>query len=463
MIGKERIRGKPPAGRTGRRRHGRGASLPASPYSFVRGHHVSRAQRAFDEPDVVFHSLQSLILSSTSTTSPGHKEPVPRRTWCFTARNPLFLRPGAPRPRDPAGLRRTGRGVSLPASPYSFVAGHHVPRAQWVFGNADVVPRSLQALISSSGGTTSTRPSGPSAVRTWCFTPRNPLFFHHRAPHPSGPAGLRQCGRGASLPAKPYSFITGHHVSWTQGAGATPDVVLHRPQTLIPSSTGTTSPGSSGPPASRTWCFTPCNPLFLRPGAPRPRDPAGLRRSGRGASLPAIPYSFVRGHHVSGVQRASGEPDVVLHSLQSLIPSSGGTTSTRSSRPSAVRTWCFTPRNPLFLRPGAPRPRDPRAHRVPTLKTKAEGNSRPRISLPLTVGGNFPLFPTAPSPLGAAPIGKHFRPASSPEVLPIPNQEAHSIRPGLNGLSSPQNRNGNASRSGSAALLFHHNQKGCAR
>ena len=46
-----------------------------------------------------------------------------------------------------------------------------------------------------------------------------------------------------------------------------------------------------------------------------------------------------------------------------------------------MRTWCFTPRNPLFLRPGAPRPRDPEAHRVPTLKTKAEGNSRPRISL----------------------------------------------------------------------------------
>ena len=336
-----------------------------------------RAERVAGVMDVVPPSPQALIPSSTGTTSLGASGPPASWTWCLTPCKALFFRQRAPRLSGPAGLRRTGRGASLPASPYSFVAEHHVHGTQWVFGNADVVPRSLQALILSSPSTTSTGPSGPPAVRTWCFTPRNPLFFRRRAPRPRDPADLRRTGRGASLPAIPYSFVHEHHVSWTQGAGATPDVVLHRPQTLIPSSTGTTSPGSSGPPASRTWCFTPCNPLFLRPGAPRPRDPE--------------------------------------------------------------------------------------SHRVPTLKTKAEGNSRPRISLPLTVGGNFPLFPTAPSPLGVAPIGKHFRPASFPEVLPIPNPEAHSIRPGLNGLSSPQNRNGNASRSGSAALLFHHNQKGCAR
>ena len=347
MIGKERIRGKPPAGRTGRRRHGRGASLPASPYSFV-------------------------------------------------------------------------------------------------------------------NGTTSLGASGPPASWTWCLTPCKALFFRQRAPRLSGPAGLRRAGRGASLPAIPYSFVRGHHVHEIQQAFGEPDVVLHSPQSLIFSSPSTTSTRSSGPSANRTWCFTPRKSLFFRRRAPRPSGPAGLRRTGRGASLPAIPYSFVAGHHVSWTQRASGEPDVVLHSPQALILSSPGTTSLGPSGSSAMRTWCFTPRNPLFLRPGAPRPRDPEAHRVPTLKTKAEGNSRPRISLPLTVGGNFPLFPTAPSSLGAAPIGKHFRPASFPEVLPIPNPRAHSIRPGLNGLSSPQNRNGNASRSGSAALLFHHNQKGCA-
>ena len=208
-------------------------------------------------------------------------------------------------------------------------------------------------------------------------------------------------------------------------------MVLHDPQALFPSSGGTTSTGPSGPSAGRTWCFTARKAIFLRPGAPRPSGPTGLRQCGRGASRPAIPCSFVRGHHVPRAQRASGGSDVVLHVPQALIPSSGGTTSTRSG-----------------------------GHRVPMLKTKAEGNSRPRISLPLTVGGNFPLFPTAPSPLGAAPIGKHFRPTSFPEVLPIPNPEAHSIRPGLNGLSSPQNRNGSASATGSAALLFPHNQKG---
>ena len=160
----------------------------------------------------------------------------------------------------------------------------------------------------------------------------------------TGRTGLRRAGRGASLPAIPYSFVAGHHVSRAQRASGGPDVVLHSPQALLPSSGGTTSLGPSGPPAMRTWCFTPRKPLFLRPGAPRPSDPADLRRTGRGASLPASPYSFVRGHHVPRAQPASGEPDVVLHSPLALIPSSGGTTSTRSGGPSANRTWCLTPR-----------------------------------------------------------------------------------------------------------------------
>ena len=280
--------------------------------------------------DVVPPSPQALIPSSTGTTSLGASGPSTNRTWCFTPRNPLFFRRRAPRPRDPADLRRTGRGASLPASPYSFVAEHHVPRAQRAFGEPDVVPHSLQSLISSSGGTTSLGPSGPSAMRTWCLPPCKALFFHHRAPRPSGPAGLRRSGRGASLPAIPYSFVRGHHVS-----------------------------GASGPSTNRTWCFTPRKSLFFRPRAPRLLDTRSRCHAGRGASPPANPYSFVNGHHVSGVQRASGEPDVVLHSLQSLIPSSGGTTSTRSSRPSTSRTWCFTPRKPLFFRRRAPRPSGP--------------------------------------------------------------------------------------------------------
>lgn len=197
-------------------------------------------------------------------------------------------------------------------------------------------------------------------------------------------------------------------------------------------------------------------------GALGRQGPAGRDGTNLVQGLPQSLIPSFSLHQVPRAQRVSGGPDVVLHAPQSLIPSSRRTTSPGPSGPSANPTWCFTPRKPLLLRPGAPRPRDPEAHRVPALKTKAEGNSRPRISLPLTVGGNFPLFPTAPSPLGAVPIGKHFRPTSVPEVLPIPNPEAHSIRPGLNGLSSPQNRNGSASGGGSAALPFPHNQKGCA-
>ena len=233
---------------------------------------------------MVLHDPQALVLSSRGTTSLGPDQSSAMRTWCFTTRNPLFLRPGAPRPSGPAGLRRVGRGASPPASPYSFVRGHHVPRAQRASGGSDVVLHRPQALTPSSGGTTSLGPSGPSAGRTWCFMTRKPLFLRPGAPRPSDPAGLRRVGRGASPPASLYSFVRGHHVPRTQRAFGGSDVVLHDPQALIPSSGGTTSLGPSGPSAGRTWCFTARKPLFLRPGAPRPSDPSGLRRVGRGAS-----------------------------------------------------------------------------------------------------------------------------------------------------------------------------------
>ena len=76
---------------------------------------------------------------------------------------------------------------------------------------------------------------------------------------------------------------------------------------------------------------------------------------GRGAPLPAKPYSFVRKHHVYRSGWAFGGGGVVLHCPQTLIPSSGSTTSVGSDEPSAAGTWCFTARNPLFLRPEAPR------------------------------------------------------------------------------------------------------------
>ena len=50
-------------------------------------------------------------------------------------------------------------------------------------------------------------------------------------------------------------------------------MVLHRPQTLVPSSSGTTSDGRIGALDRTAWCFTARKPLFLRRRAPRPRFP----------------------------------------------------------------------------------------------------------------------------------------------------------------------------------------------
>ena len=131
--------------------------------------------------------------------------------------------------------------------------------------------------------------------------------------------------------------------------------MLLRPQTLVPSSGGTTSIASDGPSAAEAWCFTARKPLFLRPEAPRLSGRMGLRRLGRGASLPANPYSFVRRHHVYRLKGRRTQWDVVLHCPQSLIPSYGGTTSIGPDGPSAAEAWCLTPGKTLFLRPEAPR------------------------------------------------------------------------------------------------------------
>ena len=107
-----------------------------------------------------------------------------------------------------------------------------------------------------------------------------------------------QAGRGVPLPANPYSFAAAHHVFWVQGAGGGPDVVRRSPQTLIRSPPSTTSSGAKAPAAGRTWCVAPRKPLFFRRRAPRLPGPRRQRRGGRGASLPANPYSFVAEHHV---------------------------------------------------------------------------------------------------------------------------------------------------------------------
>ena len=128
-------------------------------------------------------------------------------------------------------------------------------------------------------------------------------------------------------------------------------VVSHCPQTLVPSSGGTTSVGPCGPPAAEAWCFTARKPLFLRPEAPRLSLRMGLRRLGRGASLPANPYSFVRRHHVYRLKGRRTQWDVVLHCPQSLVPSSGSTTAS-GSRAAAFMSRSTHRRSASFPRPG---------------------------------------------------------------------------------------------------------------
>ena len=135
------------------------------------------------------------------------------------------------------------------------------------------------------------------------------------------------------------------------------DLVHESPQNLIPPFPLHQVFGFQFSVYDVTWCFTPRNPLFLRPEAPRPQVRMGLCRHGRGAPSPAIPCSFVRKHHVPRSGWAAALTDVVLHLPKSLIPSSRGTTSFALDGPTPALTWCFTPRNPLFLRRGAPRPR----------------------------------------------------------------------------------------------------------
>ena len=65
----------------------------------------------FDVLDVVLH----LPLSSRGTTFPGPVTPSASWAWCLTPREPLFLRPGAPRLRTNQRFPAGGRGASPPA------------------------------------------------------------------------------------------------------------------------------------------------------------------------------------------------------------------------------------------------------------------------------------------------------------------------------------------------------------
>ena len=161
---------------------------------------------------VVPHRPQTLVPSSGSTTSIGPDGPPAAGTWCFTARKPLFLRPEAPRLSGRMGRRRLGRGASPPANPCSFVRRHHVCRAGWASGGGGVVLHRSQALIPSSGGTTSFSSRAAGRDWAWYLTARKPLFLRPETPRLAVRMGLRRLGRGASPPANPYSFVRKHHV-----------------------------------------------------------------------------------------------------------------------------------------------------------------------------------------------------------------------------------------------------------
>ena len=138
----------------------------------------------------------------------------------------------------------------------------------------------------------------PPAAGTWCPTARKPLFLRSETPRLSDWMGLRRQRRGAPPPANPYFFVRKHHVFRIGWAFAGRDVVPHRPQTLISSSGSTTFFGLDGPSPAES-----------------------------GAPPPANPYFFVRKHHVFRFGWPFGGRDVVPHCPQTLLSSSGGTTS----------------------------------------------------------------------------------------------------------------------------------------
>ena len=187
-------------------------------------------------------SPQTLILSSPSTTSSGAKAPTAGRTWCSPPRKPLLLRRRTPRLPDQRRRWRGGRGASLPANPYSFVAEHHVFRGQGAGGGPNVVRRSPQTLILSSPSTTSSGSKAPVAGRTWCVAHRKPLFFRRRAPRLPGPR--RRCWRG---PTVEYGFAGSQAPTW-------PAVGRNESETWCKGNGGSRACGNSctkSPPAPR--------------------------------------------------------------------------------------------------------------------------------------------------------------------------------------------------------------------
>ena len=196
-------------------------------------HQIFGHFRSSNPLDLVQRLPQSLDLSFPLHQVFGVQFSVYDVTWCFTPRNPLFLRPEAPRLQVRMSRCRHGRGASLPAIPCFFVWKHHVPRSGWADAGMDVVLHSPQSLIPSSRSTTSSGPDGPMPTWTWCSIPRNPLFLRPEAPRPQVRMGRCRHGRSASLPAIPCFFVWKHHVHRSGWADAGMDLVHESPQSLV--------------------------------------------------------------------------------------------------------------------------------------------------------------------------------------------------------------------------------------
>ena len=97
-----------------------------------------------------------------------------------------------------------------------------------------------------TGGKTRQKRNGPGG--SGCFH----AFCYFLAWPAQGFARRRPAGADLvhESPQNPCSFVDGHHVFGAKGAAGKPDVVLHSPQTLALSSTGTTSLGPKALPAS---------------------------------------------------------------------------------------------------------------------------------------------------------------------------------------------------------------------
>ena len=165
---------------------------------------------------MVPHCPPALVPSSRRTTSSAPKCRVAPGTWCLTARQPLFLRRGAPRPPLQSAGQPRGRGASFPAIPCSFVRRHHVLHSKVPGIPGSVVPHHPLTLIPSSPGTTSSATKYRTACGTWCLTALQPLFL-----------------------------VEEHHVLRSEVPGSPGDVVPHCPLALVPSSRSTTSAGTN--------------------------------------------------------------------------------------------------------------------------------------------------------------------------------------------------------------------------